>query len=267
MSFFKPCNTKKVVIIIASIIVILIIVVLIVVLARRKPKKYMPCVIYDNVNKSTIIYNLNNCTYFIHSVKEKEKDEDKDKISFYIEERGKALDCYDCFEKTLKIENINNEEDNKKLLDLFNDVFKNATNNLLYFNNDNLTNEQIGIILSVLENNEFLFELKYEIIENSNNYDSTYKKRGFSYSIENDGSIIYTIAMGEKPTGGYFIKIKKVLTRRKDVVIYIYEKSPGKNELLTQAFTYPITQIKFSNPPTSIKIVNEETGTIYSHAN
>ena len=112
-----------------------------------------------------------------------------------------------------------------------------------------------------------MFELKYEIIENSNNYDSTYKKRGFSYSMENDGSIIYTIAMGEKPTGGYFIKIKKVLTRRKDVLIYIYEKSPGENELLTKALTYPITQIKFPSPPTSNKIVNEDTGTIYSHVN
>ena len=265
MSFFKSCNAKKIVIIIASIIIILIIIVLIVVLATKKNEEHMPRVINTNVNESTIIYNLNNSTYYIYSIKEKYKNEDK--ISFFIDEKGKPLDCYECNETILKMEYINNEEDHKKLLDLFDDIFKNTTNNRLYFNNDNLTNEQIGIILSVLENNNFFSELTYELIENNNNYDSTYKKRGYSYSKESDGSVIYTIAMGEKPTGGYFIKVKNVKIKGKDVIIYILEKFPGKDEFLTEALTYPITQIKLSGNPRTIKIVNDNTGEIYSLIN
>ena len=73
--------------------------------------------------------------------------------------------------------------------------------------------------------------------------------------------------MGEKPTGGYFIKVKNVKIKGKDVIIYILEKFPGKDEFLTEALTYPITQIKLSGNPRAIKIVNDNTGEIYSLIN
>ena len=48
-----------------------------------------------------------------------------------------------------------------------------------------------------------------EIINNLNQYDMKCSERGYFYEIK-DEFVIYTIAMGEQPSGGYSINIKKL---------------------------------------------------------
>lgn len=71
--------------------------------------------------------------------------------------------------------------------------------------------------------------------------------------------IVYKICMGEKPTGGYSIKISKVeITKNRDVKVIVEKHSPAKGEIVTQAFTYPECAIEFEYPyPNSVKIVDK----------
>ena len=66
--------------------------------------------------------------------------------------------------------------------------------------------------------------------------------------------------MGEKPSNGYSIDVKEVKIVGNYAAIYVVEKSPGKDETVTEALTYPIIQIKFNKLPSSIKILNYVTG-------
>ena len=164
--------------------------------------------------------------------------------------------------------NIENEEDCKNLKILFDSIFKNSNikEKTVYYGE--LTEEQIQIILNVLDNNKIISVLKYEILDNNEKYNIKYKERGYSYEIdeeneEGEESVIYTIAMGEKPSGGYSIEIQKIKIKGNKVSIYISEKVPGKDEVVTAALTYPIIQIKFNHLPSFVEVINYETGDIF----
>ena len=157
---------------------------------------------------------------------------------------------------------IENEEDWKILKELFDEIFQDSENKEKSVEDGDLTKEQVKMILDVLERNKITSNLEYEILENASKYNMKFKKRGYTYEIE-DESIIYTIAMGEKNTGGYSIRIQKVKIKGNTVSIYVTEKVPGMNEFVTQAFTYPIVQIKFNHLPSKVEVINYETGDIF----
>ncbi len=48
-----------------------------------------------------------------------------------------------------------------------------------------------------------------------------------------------TLFWGEKPTGGYQIAIKEVVFKNGKTVVYFSTRSPGPDEMVTQAITYP----------------------------
>ena len=53
--------------------------------------------------------------------------------------------------------------------------------------------------------------------------------------------------MGQMPTGGYSIGIKKIVNTKDELQIHIFKKSPKPNENVTQAITNPITIIKINS--------------------
>ena len=73
--------------------------------------------------------------------------------------------------------------------------------------------------------------------------------------------------MGQMYSGGYSINIKEVKTEGDIATIYVEEKSPGKDEIVTDALTYPIIQVKFYQIPSRIKILNYDTGESFSRLN
>lgn len=156
---------------------------------------------------------------------------------------------------------VNEINDIKNLAIVFDEIFKDSEKQEIDVKSNELTEKQNEIILKIFDDYNVVYELRYEIITNLNNYNQTYKQRGYSYKYD-DGHK-FTIAMGEKPTGGYFINIKKVKIKGLDIIVYVSEKEPSIGEIVTEALTYPIAQIKLNEFPASIKIINYDNDEAY----
>lgn len=163
-----------------------------------------------------------------------------------------------CIPPVIAEKTIENKEDIKSLNSLFDDIFINYEIKEINFVDDELTEEQKKIILKILKNNKIISILEYEIIEDDNNYNGLYRKRGYLYNSKED-SVIYTIAMGKKPTAGYSIAVKEVKIEGESVTIYVTEKSPGKDDMVDDVITYPIVKVKFNKLPSSIEVLNYDT--------
>ena len=164
-----------------------------------------------------------------------------------------------CIFPVLAEKTIENKEDIKSLKSLFDDLFVNYEVKEINFVEDELTDEQIEIVLKVLKNNKIISVLEYEIINDADQYNGLYRKRGYLYNTRDD-SVIYTIAMGRKPTAGYSIDVKEVKIEGDSATIYVIEKSPGKDDMVDDVLTYPIVQVKFNKLPSSVEVLNYETG-------
>ena len=155
---------------------------------------------------------------------------------------------------------IKDKEDKIALKDLFDELFKNSEAKVKGVIDKMLTPTQIKIISDVLEKNKILIKLEYEIINGLSQHNQKYNKRGYYYEVEKDGGVTYTIAMGQKPSAGYSIDVQKVKIKDKKVIVYAYEKEPGRYEGVDTVLTYPIAQIKLTRLPSEITILNYETG-------
>ena len=154
---------------------------------------------------------------------------------------------------------ITNKDDNENLKIVFDEIVKIYTGTktkTLYYSD--LTTRQNEIIKNVLERNKILYKLDYTIINNSTDYKSEYNERGYYYEEENDEAIV-TIAMGEKPTGGYSIYVEKIEIDGSEATIYVNETEPPEDAFVSLAFTYPVVQIKFTNIPSIVNVINVET--------
>ena len=149
---------------------------------------------------------------------------------------------------------VNDVNEIKNLAIVFDEIFKDSDKQEIDVKCNELTDKQNEIILKIFDNHNVVYELRYEIINAFDDGNEIYKQRGYSYKYDNGH--IFTIAMGEKPTGGYSITIKKVKIKGLDIIIYVSEKEPGIGLFVTQALTYPIAQIKLNAYPSQIQIVN-----------
>ena len=163
-----------------------------------------------------------------------------------------------CNFPVLNIKTVDDEKDSEKLETIFYEIFKDSD---IYVKiaNDELTSEQLKIIFDIFENNNIYLEIKYEIMNRNEFYLKQYNERGYSCEKLND-TLICTIAMGEKRSGGFFIEIKKVKIKGNSVIIYVNEILPKPGDAVTDAITYPIAKIKFNKEPDEIEVVNNETG-------
>jgi len=76
-----------------------------------------------------------------------------------------------------------------------------------------------------------------------------------TYQIKDGYIYIY---WGQKPTGGYLIKIKEVKYTNGTLYVYFYTKSPAPTDIVTQVITYPSDKVKL--PTTEeikeVKLIN-----------
>ena len=70
--------------------------------------------------------------------------------------------------------------------------------------------------------------------------------KGYRVIKEEDGYYYVFIGMGERPTGGYAIKIKSAEDIEGVTRILIEETVPGKDDMVTEALTYPYLVIKIN---------------------
>jgi hypothetical protein len=71
-------------------------------------------------------------------------------------------------------------------------------------------------------------------------------EKGYAVIKEEEGYYYVFIGSGEKPTGGYSISVKSAEDIEGRTVITIEETSPGKDDMVTQALTYPYVVIRIN---------------------
>ena len=156
-----------------------------------------------------------------------------------------------CIPPVIDTISVKKEEDITILKSLFTEIL-NETNVIEKpLIDKDLTNEQIDKIFKVFENNNISQAIKYKIINNLGCYDSKYSKRG--YYTEGNG-LNYTIASGQRPSGGYTIEVNKVKIKGTQATIYVKESEPSGASITV--LTYPIAKVEFNIVPTSVTVVN-----------
>lgn len=74
-------------------------------------------------------------------------------------------------------------------------------------------------------------------------------KAGFTKVVHGKGDNKYVfISLGQKPTGGYDIKIESVEDVEGKISIIYSEIKPGEDDVVTQALTYPWKVVKINSP-------------------
>jgi hypothetical protein len=83
------------------------------------------------------------------------------------------------------------------------------------------------------------------------------KTRGYAY-FKLDDAFIVSVNSGERNTGGYSIKVKTVENVGGVTRVTVEETAPGKDDMVTQALTYPSTIIKLKGTAGNFKVVGSE---------
>ena len=203
-------------------------------------------------NKTTLDYIKYNYIYSIH-----------EKETYYeiIIKNQPKCDKVPCDPHIVETIKIYDKEGCDMLNYLFDDIF-NKDEKEKTVNDENLTEEQLEIILEILEKYANISQLKYEIIKDEDNFNSTYSERGYSYVI-NSETTIFTISLGKKPNQGYTIDISKIEINGNSAKIYIEEGTPIIGKSYSQVIVYPIIGVKFNKIPENILIKNGKTGDIF----
>lgn len=99
----------------------------------------------------------------------------------------------------------------------------------------------------------------------TNGIDSRKYSEGFLYYLDSSTNYLYVAVMrGQKPTGGYDIKVDAVEDVEGRANIIVKETDPGKGAILPQIVTYPYTIIKVKLPDFSISVKNS-SGKVYDY--
>jgi len=215
-----------------------------------------------NSQDSEKIKNIRVLNYYDKDGKIYSIEEYEDNFKIITKE---IVDCVmePCILPTLDEKTIENEEDCKKFKKLLDEIFQDSDDKEKTLKSGGLTSAQKRIIFNILDNNKINTPLEYEIIKNTNVYKMKYEKRGYIYEIEDDESVVYTIAMGQMPSTGYSIEIKKVKIKGNNASIFVTEKVPPKNVGEDTVLTYPVVQVKFNHIPSSVEVINYETEESY----
>ena len=102
----------------------------------------------------------------------------------------------ECNENFIDKKEIKEEEDEENLISLFDEVFKNNSKSEKTVKDEDLSSEQLNQIEDILENNDLISELEYEIINDLDYNNEEYYERGYYYKIYSEYSIC-TIARGD----------------------------------------------------------------------
>lgn len=110
------------------------------------------------------------------------------------------------------------------------------------------------------ENNK---NVTFEIIEKFDEealkmIDEKTKEKGYGILSRDDNSVVIFIASGEKPSGGYGIKVKTVEEKDGVITITVEETVPEEGAMVITALTYPYTVIRLDTKATEFVIVNTE---------
>jgi len=205
----------------------------------------------DSESKNrTLNYYLDGLVYSI--------EENMDHIKVVVKEK---VDCImaPCIFPIIGSTEIVNEKEYESLKFVLDEIFNKSKVNEKSVIDEDLSDEQVEKIFTVLVNNNMTSKLEYTIVNNLGVHYNMYSERGYYYQSARWQT--YTISAGRKPTTGFSINIKNVKIKGHSATVYVKEyESKGAND---DILTYPIVRIRFNIAPTSITIVNSDNGQIY----
>ena len=205
----------------------------------------------DSESKNrTLNYYLDGLVYSI--------EENMDHIKVVVKEK---VDCVmePCIFPIISLTEIVKEKEYQSLKLVLDEIFNKTKVNEKSVIDDDLSDEQVEKIFTVLVNNNMTSKLEYTIINNLGLHYNMYSERGYYY--QNARWQTYTISAGRKPTSGFSISIKNVKIKGHSATVYVKEYEPhGPSD---DVLTYPIVRIRFNIAPTSITIINSDNGKIY----
>jgi len=76
-------------------------------------------------------------------------------------------------------------------------------------------------------------------------------------SLDFGSQVVIAATMGQRPTGGYFIRIEGVSRAGAELRVVVVETSPAADCLTTQAFTAPSTAVTVPRPVGEVDFVEE----------
>lgn len=82
-------------------------------------------------------------------------------------------------------------------------------------------------------------EVKIALTESQGGIHQKEEILSYTAAVNTKGTVDFTLSWGEKRTGGYSVKITKVAQSGKELRITYRLTSPGPNDIVTQALTYP----------------------------
>ncbi|MEO0299884.1 MAG: protease complex subunit PrcB family protein [candidate division WOR-3 bacterium] len=115
-----------------------------------------------------------------------------------------------------------------------------------------------GFYSGIKEKKEIVIKNKKEFLEMWKNHTKILLPLPEPPEIDFDKYMLICTFMGEKPTGGFSIEIKKIVENDREISVYVKEISPGKNCIVTMAFTQPYHIVLLKKSKKKIKFYYEE---------
>lgn len=117
---------------------------------------------------------------------------------------------------------------------------------------------QKGFYSGIKEKKEMVIKNKMEFLDMWKNLTKILLPLPEPPEIDFDKYMLLCTFMGEKPTGGFSIEIKKIIEEDKEIKVFVKEISPGKNCIVTMAFTQPFHIVLLKKSKKKIKFYYEE---------
>ncbi|MDF1673226.1 MAG: protease complex subunit PrcB family protein [Vicingaceae bacterium] len=81
---------------------------------------------------------------------------------------------------------------------------------------------------------------------------ANYMNKETAPEVDFEKNIILLVALGEKTSGGYTIKVDNVIETKDNTVVNVLYTSPGKGCMTTESITYPFQIIQIEKPNKAI---------------
>lgn len=106
-------------------------------------------------------------------------------------------------------------------------------------------------------------DIKFQILDatllNDNikaEVDDLISNKGYYYWLDENNIFTLLIAMGEKTTGGYAIEVMSIEDNEGKTVVLVKETGPEKDQMVTQAITYPYIIVTMQGVTDQFRISN-----------
>jgi len=116
-----------------------------------------------------------------------------------------------------------------------------------------------GFYSGIREKGEFIIKNKEDFLKLWKNLSANFIPPPEPPEINFEKFMLIAVFMGNKSTGGFNIQIERIIEKNEEISVYVKEESPGKNCIVTMAFTQPYHIVKLEKKNKKIKFYYKNT--------